>query len=78
MEIAEEIYPGMKGDPNKKFVYTAALAITSQGEMVIAHRASWPMRPTRIFLETRAIPRRTSRRKDKNIKRQLQEDERGD
>jgi len=34
MHIAEEIYPGIKTDPNKRFIYTAALAITSQGETV--------------------------------------------
>ena len=34
MDIAEEIYPGIKKDQNQKFIYTAALAITSQGETV--------------------------------------------
>lgn len=35
MDIAGDIYPGMMADPNKKFIYTAALAITSQGETVM-------------------------------------------
>jgi len=34
MRIAEEIYPGIAKDKNQKFIYTAALAITSQGETV--------------------------------------------
>ena len=34
MRIAEEIYPEIAKDPNQKFIYTAALAITSQGETV--------------------------------------------
>ena len=34
MQIAETIYPELKDDPNKRFIYTAALAITSQGETV--------------------------------------------
>jgi hypothetical protein len=34
MKIAEEIYPGVGSDPRQRFVYTAALAITSQGETV--------------------------------------------
>jgi phage-related protein (TIGR01555 family) len=34
MSIAEEIYPGMRNDPDKKFAFTVALAITSQGETV--------------------------------------------
>ena len=34
MVIAEEIYPGVKDDKNQRFLYTAALAITSQGETV--------------------------------------------
>ena len=34
MEIAEEIYPGIAGDPRQRFLYTTALAITSQGETV--------------------------------------------
>jgi len=34
MKIAEEIYPGIAKDKNQKFIYTAALAITSQGETV--------------------------------------------
>ena len=34
MEIAEEIYPGIAKDPNQRFIYTTALAITSQGETV--------------------------------------------
>ena len=34
MDIAEKIYPGIASDPNKKFLYTVALAVTSQGEEV--------------------------------------------
>jgi hypothetical protein len=34
MNIAEEIYPGVKDDPHKRFIYTVALAATSQGETV--------------------------------------------
>ena len=34
MQIAEGIYPGMATDPHKRFMYTTALAITSQGETV--------------------------------------------
>jgi hypothetical protein len=34
MNIAEEIYPGVKDDPHKRFIYTAVLAATSQGETV--------------------------------------------
>jgi phage-related protein (TIGR01555 family) len=34
MHIAEEIYPGVRTDPRQRFMYTAALAITSQGETV--------------------------------------------
>jgi phage-related protein (TIGR01555 family) len=34
MKIAEEIYPGIAKDPDQKFIYTVALAITSQGETV--------------------------------------------
>ena len=37
MDIAGEIYPGVATDPDKKFAYTAALAITSQGEVVDAN-----------------------------------------
>jgi len=35
MQIAEDIYPGVRTDPNKRFMYTAALAVTSQGETVM-------------------------------------------
>ena len=34
MSIAEEIYPELADDPDARFMYTAALAITSQGETV--------------------------------------------
>lgn len=34
MNVAEEIYPGVKDDPHKRFIYTVALAVTSQGETV--------------------------------------------
>jgi len=34
MSVAEKIYPGMADDPRQKFMYTVALAITSQGEIV--------------------------------------------
>lgn len=34
MKIAEEIYPAIAKDKNQRFIYTAALAITSQGETV--------------------------------------------
>ena len=34
MAIAEEIYPELKSDQDGRFMYTAALAITSQGETV--------------------------------------------
>ena len=34
MQIAEEIYPGVRDDKNQRFLYTTALAITSQGETV--------------------------------------------
>ena len=34
MQIAEKIYPGVGTDPAKKFLYTVALAVTSQGEVV--------------------------------------------
>jgi hypothetical protein len=36
METADKLYPGVNTDPDKKFLYTAALAITSQGEVVDA------------------------------------------
>ena len=39
MKIAGTIYPGVDTDPDKKFAYTAALAITSQGEVVEFERA---------------------------------------
>jgi hypothetical protein len=32
--VAGKIYPGVDTDPDKKFIYTTALAITSQGEVV--------------------------------------------
>jgi hypothetical protein len=34
MTIAEDIYPGIKDNPHKRFIYTVALAVTSQGETV--------------------------------------------
>ena len=34
MDVAAKIYPGMDKDPRQKFMYTVALAITSQGEIV--------------------------------------------
>ena len=34
MEIAEDIYPGISKDKDQKFIYTVALAVTSQGETV--------------------------------------------
>lgn len=34
MSVAEKIYPEMAGDPDKKFAFTVALAVTSQGETV--------------------------------------------
>jgi hypothetical protein len=34
MASAEKLYPGIKSDPDQRFAYTAALAISSQGEVV--------------------------------------------
>jgi hypothetical protein len=33
-DVMDRIYAGVNTDPNEKFLYTLALAITSQGEVV--------------------------------------------